>query len=308
MSSPSFELPAHEAEQIRSRLADHGIPGIIDVHTHFMPDQVMRKVWSYFDQAGPLTGRAWPIAYRAAEAERLAALRSFGLRGFTSLCYPHKPGMARWLNTWTAEFADANPDCIRSGTFFPEPGAGEYVRAATVDGVRIFKAHVQVGGYDPNDPLLDEVWEALQDSGIPLVLHGGDGPAPGEFTGHSHVRRLLDRYPRLTLVIAHMGMPEYAEFLDLTTEFPGVHLDTTMAFTRFTEEQHPFPRALKGVLLERGDRILFGSDFPNIPYPYLEALDAVLDLGMGPEWERQVLHDNAGRLLGLSEGTGSAPP
>lgn len=307
MSSLFVELPPDEAEQIRARLADRGILGIIDIHTHFMPPQVMRKVWAYFDQAGPLTGRAWPIAYRGEEADRLATLRSFGVRRFTSLCYPHRPGMAQWLNAWTAGFADARPDCIRSGTFFPEPEAGEYARAAIAHGVRIFKAHVQVGGYDPNDPLLDEVWEALQESGVPLVLHGGDGPAPGAFTGHSHVRRLLGRYPELTLVIAHMGMPEYGEFLDLTTEFPRVHLDTTMAFTRFTEEQHPFPEPLKAVLLEQGDKVLFGTDFPNIPYPYLEALDAVLDLGMGHEWERNVLHDNAVRLLGLSGGTGSAP-
>jgi uncharacterized protein len=176
------------------------------------------------------------------------------------------------------------------------------VRVAIAAGVEIFKAHVQVGGYDPHDPQLDSVWEALQDSGVPLVLHGGDGPAPGRFTGHSRVRRLLDRYPGLTLVVAHMGLPEYAEFLDLAAEFPRVHLDTTMAFTRFTEQQHPFPSLLREVLIECGDRILFGTDFPNMPYPYLEALDAVLDLGLGVEWERCVLHDNAARLL--SAGTG----
>ena len=31
-----------------------GLPGIVDVHTHFMPKQVMDKVWQYFDSAGPL--------------------------------------------------------------------------------------------------------------------------------------------------------------------------------------------------------------------------------------------------------------
>jgi len=296
------DRPEDEAGRIRRRLDERGIPGIIDIHTHFMPPQVLRKVWAYFDDVGPLTGRRWPITYRGDDEERLRTLRSFGVRRFTSLCYPHKPGMAQWLNAWAAQFADAHPDCVRSGTFFPEPDAGEYVRAAIAAGVEIFKAHLQVGGYDPHDSHLDAVWEVLQESGTPLVLHGGDGPVPGRFTGHSHVRRLLERFPEVTLVIAHMGMPEYAEFLDLTAEFPGVHLDTTMAFTRFTEEQHPFPNPLQDVLLQRGDRILFGTDFPNIPYPYLEALDAVLDLGLGVEWERGVLHDNAARLLSTGKG------
>jgi predicted TIM-barrel fold metal-dependent hydrolase len=295
------EGEAIEAGLIRARLGERRIPGIIDIHTHFMPPQVMRKVWAYFDAAGPLTGRPWPITYRRDEEERLAVLRSFGVRSFTSLCYPHKPGMAQWLNAWSADFADRHPDCVRSGTFFPEPEAGEYARVAVDDGVRVFKAHVQVGGYDPNDPLLDPVWDLLAERDVPVVIHGGDGPAPGRHTGVRHMRRLLERHPGLTLVVAHMGLPEYGAFLDLCAEHPRVHLDTTMAFTAFTEEVDPFPRDRLGDLVALQDRILFGSDFPNIPYRYLEALDALLGLGLGADWERAVLHDNAARLLGEKE-------
>ena len=276
---------ASEAEAVRSRLGERRIPGIIDIHTHFMPPQVMRKVWAYFDSAGPLLGRSWPITYRGTEADRLARLRSFGVRRFTSLCYPHKPGMARWLN--------------ESGTFFPEPGAGGYARVAVEDGVEVFKAHVQVGGYDPNDPLLDPVWELLAERDLPVVIHGGDGPTPGRHTGVRHMRRLLERQPDLTLVIAHMGLPEYGAFLDLCAEHPRVHLDTTMAFTAFTEEVDPFPRDRLGDLAALQDRILFGSDFPNIPYRYLDAVDAVLGLGLGADWERAVFHENAARLFDL---------
>ena len=45
--------------------------GIVDMHVHFMPDRVMRKVWAYFDAAGPLTGRTWPIRYRWSDEDRL---------------------------------------------------------------------------------------------------------------------------------------------------------------------------------------------------------------------------------------------
>src|SRR5262245_28191629 len=121
------------------------LPGIIDVHTHFMPEPVMRKVWAYFDSAGPLTGRPWPIAYRDEEQVRLKTLRDFGVRAFTALVYPHKPEMAAWLNGWSAEFAARTPDCLHTATFFPEPGAGEYVASAIEAGARIFKVHIQVG-------------------------------------------------------------------------------------------------------------------------------------------------------------------
>ncbi|GGO18585.1 amidohydrolase family protein [Microbispora bryophytorum] len=283
-----------------------GLPGLIDIHTHFMPERVLTKVWAYFDSAGPLVGRTWPITYRLPEDDRVERLRAFGVRAFTSMLYPHKPGMAEWLNDWAAAFAARVPDCLHTATFFPEPGAARYVARAIEAGARVFKAHLQVGGYDPNDPLLDEVWGLLEDHGIPVVTHCGSGPAPGPHTGPEPIAALLARHPRLPLVIAHMGSPEYAEFLALALRYPKVCLDTTMAFTGFTEKTAPFPREAVPLLLELQDRVLLGTDFPNIPYPYAEALSALARLelpsaGRKDEWLRAVCHDNAARIFGLYE-------
>ncbi|MER7808052.1 amidohydrolase family protein [Streptomyces sp900116325] len=270
-----------------------GLPGLIDVHTHFMPEQVLRKVWAYFDSVGPLTGMEWPIAYRHDEDERLALLRSFGVRRFTSMLYPHKAGMAAWLNGWAADFARRVPDCLHTATLFPEEGVERYVREAVEAGARIFKSHLQVGAYDANDPLLEPVWGLLAEAGVPVVMHCGSGPAPGKYTGPEPVGRLLARHPRLRLVVAHMGMPEYAEFLALAEAYPEVRLDTTMAFTDFSEDLTPFPVAERGRLADLGDRILLGTDFPNIPYPYVHQLHALERLELGDDWLRAVCYENA---------------
>ncbi|MCD0483290.1 amidohydrolase [Streptacidiphilus sp. ASG 303] len=275
------------------------MPGLVDVHTHFMPARVMDKVWAYFDSAGPLTGRPWPIAYRTAEEERLAVLRGFGVRAFTALLYPHRPGMAAWLNAWAADFAARTPDCLHTATFFPEPEAAGYVRAAVEAGARVFKAHVQVGAYDPADPLLDPVWGLLAEAGVPVVTHCGSGPAPGRHTGPGPIGAVLARHPRLRLVVAHMGMPEYADFLDLADRHRHVRLDTTMAFTGFAEQEAPFPRAELPRLKDLQDRVLLGTDFPNIPYPYAHQLHALARLDLGDDWLRAVCHGNAARLFGL---------
>lgn len=74
-----------EAAQVRQIWSALGLPGVIDVHTHFMPKPVMDLVWRYFDSAGPLIGREWPITYRAAESQRVEMLRQFGVRRFTAL-------------------------------------------------------------------------------------------------------------------------------------------------------------------------------------------------------------------------------
>jgi predicted TIM-barrel fold metal-dependent hydrolase len=276
-----------------------GLPGLVDVHVHFMPRNVMEKVWAYFDSAGPLTGMPWPIAYRTEETDRLARLRAMGVRAFPSLVYAHKPGMAAWLNAWAADFAAQHDDALHTLTLFPEPGVLGYVTEQLSAGAQLVKVHVQVGGYDPRDPLLDEVWGVLADAGIPVVTHCGSGPAPGAFTGPGPFAAVLARHPSLTAVIAHMGMPEYGDFLALAQTYPRVHLDTTMAFTDFTEARMPFPPELRPALLDLADRVLLGSDFPNTPYPYAHQLEALQRLDLGDCWLRGVLHDNAAALFQL---------
>ncbi len=190
-----MDLAGGERERVVGFWGELGLPGLIDVHTHFMPERVLAKVWAYFDAAGPLLGRPWPIAYRQEEDERLATLRGFGVRAFTSMVYLHKPGMAAWLNGWAAEFAARTPDCLRTATFYPEPEAAGYVGEALAGGVRVFKAHVQVGAYDPADRLLDPVWGAIAEAGVPVVTHCGSGPAPGAFTGPGPIGKVLARHP-----------------------------------------------------------------------------------------------------------------
>ncbi|WP_030292440.1 amidohydrolase family protein [Streptomyces katrae] len=291
-------MPA-TADAVRTFRERLGLPGLVDVHTHFMPGRVLDKVWDYFDAVGPLTGVEWPITYRHEEEQRVALLREFGVRAFTSMLYPHKPAMAAWLNSWSADFAARTPDCLHTATFFPEEGAEAYVRQAVEAGARVFKAHLQVGGYDPNDDRLDPVWGLLAEADIPTVIHCGSGPVPAKYTGPEPIARLLARHPRLPLIVAHMGMPEYADFLDLADRYAAVRLDTTMAFTDFSERLHGFPQGQLGRLADLGDRILLGTDFPNIPYPYEHQLEALERLGLGDDWLRAVCHDNGARLFRL---------
>ena len=65
------------------------------------------------------------------------------------------------------------------------------------------------------------------------------------------------------------------------------------------ERLAPFPAALRPRLAAAAGRRLLGSDFPNIPYPYLHQLEGLGRLGLGAAWLRAVCHDNAVRLPGL---------
>jgi predicted TIM-barrel fold metal-dependent hydrolase len=50
------------------------------------------------------------------------------------------------------------------------------------------------------------------------------------------------------------------------------------------------------------DRVLYGTDFPNVPYEYERELRGIEALDLPPDVLRAVLHDNAARLLREAEG------
>jgi hypothetical protein len=281
-----------------------GLPGLADVHTHFLPERMQRRVWAHFDEAGPLIGREWPIAYRWRVADRVAHLGRLGVRLFTALAYAHRPDMAADLNDWTLTFAADTPGCLPSATFFPEPGVLDYVTAALDRGTRVFKLHLQVGGFDPRDAVLDPVWGLLAEAGVPVVVHAGSGPVARGYTGPGPIGAVVARHRRLALVIAHMGAPEYEDFLALAERYPRVRLDTTMAFTDFFEQMRPYPPALRPRLRELGlaGRVLLGSDFPTIPYPYAHQLTSLARLDLGDDWLRAVCWGNAAALFDLDPG------
>ena len=293
-----------------------GLPGLVDVHVHVMPQRVLDKVWAFFDGHAEREGTAWPIAYRWPQAQRLAHLRALGVRGFTTLLYAHKPAMAESLNDWARDLAreeqaHGRTDLVHSATFHAEDGVAGYVERALREGARCFKVHVQVGAFDPRDPRLDPVWGMLADAGVPAVVHTASGPHAGRFTGPGPFGEVLARHPALTAVIAHLGMPEYDAFLDLAQRYPRVHLDTTMVFVDHfdgADGSTALARRLAPRLAALQDRVVLGTDFPNIPYAYAHQLAALTRTGLGEDWLRAVLWHNGARLLGLDDGRlGSAP-
>jgi predicted TIM-barrel fold metal-dependent hydrolase len=103
------------------------------------------------------------------------------------------------------------------------------------------------------------------------------------------------------MLTAHPGGPEYLGFVEPAERYERVGLDTTMAFTAVTGQYMPFPRDPLPRLRELGlaGKVLPGSDFPNIPYPYGDQLEAPARLELGDDWLRAVRWRNARGLFGL---------
>ena len=287
-------------DEIPGFLTALGIPGIVDAHVHFLPDRLQDAIWRWFDRLTP----PWPVTYRGPADDRLAVLASVGVRHHTALAYAHHPGMLRSLNDHTLALSVAVPAVIPTFTIYPEPGAGAETERCLAAGGRAVKVHLQVGGFDATDPLLAPSWSLLQDAGTPIILHAGavsDGSGNEEWCGPAPVRRLLAQFPRLRLVIAHLGIPDEDAFVAIAEEHQNVWLDTAMVFTD-PPYLGPAPLHLVKRVGALGDRIVFGSDFPTIPHQFAAQVSGLAALGLGDDWLRQVLWHNGLRLFGIDAG------
>lgn len=287
--------PQSDAE-VRPWLADLGIDGIVDVHVHALPARLQRAVWRFFDG---LDDPPWPIRYRVDAREQLAVLRRVGVVAHTALAYAHRPGMLDWLNDYTLDLADAHPQVIPTFTIFPEDGVAERTAAAIGRGGAVVKVHLQVGRFSATDARLDEAWGLIAEARLPVVLHasavyGVDGGH--EYCGADGVRALLDRHPDLTLVIAHLGIPQHDGFVPLAEEHEDLYLDVAM-----TMVSERFDEVVDAAMLDRmralKSRILFGSDFPSIPHDFAHQLRALRRLEPTRDELHALLGGTARRLL-----------
>jgi hypothetical protein len=271
---------------------DLGYP-LIDVHTHLMPERLFSAVRRYF------RAHLWHPRYDGPTEELVQILLDMGVQRFVFSAYAHKADMSRSLNYWIANVQSTfAPHGIGFGTFHPDDAeALPELTHEAFDKLRLSgaKLHPQVGRFGVDDPRLDPVYATAQDRGAVLLIHAGRLPEENEHVGARAFARMMRRFPRLKVIVAHAGADEFDAFFNLCGLYEGVYLDTAMVFNRFLGGPPPIQR-----ILEFQDRVLYGSDFPNIPYAVESGVQAILDLRLGRALEEKLLCTNAARLLGLS--------
>lgn len=266
---------------------------VVDVHTHLMPERLFQAVRTYF------RAHLWHPRYDAPTEDLVQVLLDMGVARFVFMPYAHRADMSRSLNHWVANVQSTfAPHGIGFGTF--HPGDAELIPELVDEafgklGLRGAKLHPQVGRFGLDDPRLDPLYERAVEYGAVLMVHAGRRPEANEHIGARVFARMMRRFPKLKVIVAHSGADEFEAFFDLCGLYEGLYLDTAMVFNQFLGGPPPIQR-----ILEYQDRVLYGSDFPNIPYAVESGVQAILDLRLGRALEEKLLCTNAARLLGLN--------
>jgi predicted TIM-barrel fold metal-dependent hydrolase len=206
-----------------------------------------------------------------------------------------------------AEGAARHPDVlIPFGSVDPRTGdaAIELARRLVVEhGVRGFKFHPTLQGFDPSAEEFHPLWGAISDLGVPIVVHTGQtGVGAGLPGGYGLKLRysnpmLLDDvaadFPGLTIILAHPSVPWQDEALSMAAHKANVYIDLSGWSPKY------FSPALvrqAGSILQ--DKVLFGSDYPALTPD--RWLDDFAKLELRDEVRPKILKHNAARVLGLA--------
>ncbi len=293
LKGPLPALGDPEGPRLPSALAP-----VIDAHVHLFPPRVFEAIWRWFEAHG------WPIRYRLHTPDVVEFLLSRGVERVVALTYAHKPGMAAALNTFMADVCRDEPRIIGLGTVFPgEPGAKAIVSDALDAGLAGIKLHCHVQCMSADDPRLEPVYQVCAERGAPVVIHAGREPKSPAYACDPHalchvdrVEAVLRSYPSLKLVVPHLGLDEYTGYERLLGRYDNLWLDTTMVVADY----FPIVRPTRLVTM-RPERVMYGTDFPNIPYAWDREIIALRDhYGLTEPALAQVLGETAASLYGVA--------
>lgn len=273
------------------------LPPIIDGHVHLFPPPLFEAIWRWFATHG------WPIRYRLHAEQVLEFLFARGVQQVVGLHYTHKPGIAETMNAFVADLARAEPRLCGLATVLPgEPEAAAILERAFGElGLRGVKLHCHVQCFSADDPAMAEIYETCIRWDRPLVMHAGREPHSPAYACDPHrlcdvgrVESVLRNWPKLRLCVPHFGADEFEGYAALLERHDNLWLDSTMMLADY------FPEAPPRRLLElRPERVLYGTDFPNLPYAWDRELRLLRDYALSPETLEWVCGRTARELFGL---------
>lgn len=274
-----------------------GMPWVVDAHVHLFPDNLFSAIWQWFDQYG------WPIRYRLSSQRIIEFLTSHGIRHIIALQYAHKPGVARELNQFMAELCRHNDSVTGLASVYPgEPDAAAILDEAFAAGLSGVKMHNHVQCFDINGPEMQAIYEICSSRGKPMLMHVGREPKspayacdPYELCRADKLEEVLKQFPRLKICVPHLGADEFDEYRRLIEGYDTLWLDTTMTLGDYL----PF-NGIPDVNHLREDRVMYGTDFPNLPYAWDREIKAVAAMKLSEKRLRRFLGENAAELYGIA--------
>jgi uncharacterized protein len=268
---------------------------MIDIHVHLHPPRLSAAIRKWFKEKSD-----WELYHPTDPQDVCQALREQGVERFVFCSYAHKSSMARELNEWLVQTSkDIQGYGLPLCTVHPDdPDAVSYIQAAFEGGCIGLKIHEDVQRFNVDDPRLSSIYRVIAKHRGFVLAHVGPIPWDNNhYKAPDRVAQVLRANPAVNFVIAHMGAPDTNDYLKLLDELPNLYLDTTMALAL---QFKAHTKVDADIFKKHPQRIVFGTDYPNIPYPYEYEVKLLDELDLTELARKHLFHDNAAHLMRLA--------
>lgn len=274
-----------------------GMPPVIDTHVHVFPKTIFNAIHKWFDE------HAWHIRYQMTTLEIFDFLLSHGVSHIIALQYAHKPGIAVKLNQYLVEKCKKYDNKVTGmATVYPgEENAEKILQDAFDSGLGGLKLHAHVQCFDMNAEEMNCLYDCCRINNKPVVMHVGREPKslayqcdPYELCSAEKTENILKDFPGLNICVPHLGFDETAAYRNLIEKYDTIWLDTTMAITDYFNLEEKIDLSQY-----RTDRIMYGSDFPNIPYAWDRELKVLKEANLHFDTLRKISSQNAADFFNL---------
>ncbi len=273
------------------------MPFIIDFHTHAFPDALAPRAIASLAATAAACGY---VPHTDGTVREL--LSSMQTAGITESVVCNVATNVRQMPK-VNDFAISTlhePRLIPFGSLHPaatprelESELDRLIRA----GIRGIKIHPDYVGVEIDAPAFDPILSLCEARAVPVITHAGFDPLSPE---HVHatpamLRRVLDRYPRLTLIAAHTGGFDEEDATLETLVGTRIYLDTSLSAIRLGKDPAWGDKCAAIIRNHDPHRLLFGTDSPwSTPQEELAFLNRI---GLSEDRLRAILSENATRLL-----------
>lgn len=278
---------------------------IIDLHCYPNTDPWIEAQGPYVEALAKYWNRTWTAK---AEGQVMQDFRNAGVEAvLVAFDIETAAGTPPCSNEYVAKMRDNNPGVVLQAWAAVDPLKGQSAvdearKAISELGMLGFHFHPIVGHFSVDDRQLYPLWETINGLRVPVMIDvGTTGMGAGTPGGlgaiirHAHpsaIDRLAADFPDLSIVAAHPGWPWTEEMIAVVLHKGNVSWELSGWAPKY------FPEALRRDIKSRlQDKIMFGSDYPSIPYERL--FREWRELGYSDELMEKIFHGNAERILGL---------
>ncbi|MCL7416098.1 MAG: amidohydrolase family protein [ANME-2 cluster archaeon] len=272
---------------------------IIDAHAHIFPDRIAQKAVAGLEQQYGVS------AFGAATVTGIRSSMDAGnVDASVMLSVATSPNQVETINNWVLEVSRSNPNLIGLGAMHPDhPDIETEIQRMRDMGLRGLKLHSEFQHFLPDEERMFGIYEALGDDMV-LVFHAGDEVIPVKEIHTTPIRlsRVLDSFPDLKIVAAHLGGHRCWDDVECHLLGRNIYLDTAYVYPVPGHEHITVERMVEIMEAHGFDRVLFGTDYPfrdqGREVQYMQGLD------IGEEHKEMILGANAARLFDIDSDKG----